>query len=64
MNSTLTFPSAQAARDFRHAHGTGGWIFSPDDGGEAILFPPHMPPVAIFRHPMTKGKSGALIGSA
>ena len=46
MNNFRTFPSAQAARDYRHANGTGGWIFSPDDGGEAILFPPDMPPIA------------------
>jgi hypothetical protein len=64
MNNFRTFPSTQAARDYRHANGTGGWIFSPDDGGETILFPPDMPPIAIFHHPMTRGKSGTLIGSA
>lgn len=59
-----TFASPQEARDYRHANGTGGWIFAPDDGSECILFQPWVYPALIFRHPMTAGKSGALIGSA
>lgn len=63
MEKFLTFPSAQAARDYRHEHGTGGWIFAPDAPGESILFPPHYAPSAIFHHPFTTGKSGTLIGA-
>ena len=56
-----TFPTVQAARDYRHANGTGGWIFEPSDGGESVLFPPAMYPSAIFRHPLTRGLTGRLI---
>lgn len=59
-----TFPDATAARDYRHAHGTGGWIFKDDATGECILFPPDVTPSAIFTHPMTRGRSGALFASA
>lgn len=52
------FPNAQAARDYRHEHGTGGWIFA---GSIVILFPPEFSPSAIFHHPFTAGKSGTLI---
>lgn len=57
-----TFKTAQDARDYRHQHGTGGWIFAPDNGGPVVLFPPHMPPIEIFHHPMARGQSGNLIG--
>lgn len=56
------FTSAEAARAFRYVHGTGGWIFEPDNGAACILFPPWMPPSMIFNHPLTKGRSGNLIG--
>lgn len=63
MKTLHTFPSLHAAREYRHTHGTGGWIFAPDDGGESVLFPPDMPPSAIFRHPITRGRDGRLIGA-
>ena len=56
------FDTVQEARDYRHANGTGGWIFEPEDGGNSILFPPEMPPIDIFNHLVTKGRCGRLIG--
>jgi hypothetical protein len=56
-----TFLTAQEARDYRHEHGTGGWIFVPENGGEVVLFPPEMTPSAIMRHPFGRG-TGDLIG--
>lgn len=56
------FASSEAARDYRHTNGTGGWIFAPADGGESILSPPHVCPTGIFHHPVTRGRSGQLIG--
>lgn len=64
MNIYREFKTVQDARDYRHINGTGGWIFAPDNGAAVVLFPPHMPPSNIFRHPLTRGLSGALIGSA
>jgi len=58
------FPNAQAARDYRHTNGTGGWIFEANGTGAVYLFPPEMTPSAIFRHPLTRGLSGRLIGCA
>lgn len=57
------FHTAQDARDYRYEHGTGGWIFEPDDGGNAVLYPPDWYPTKIFHHETTKGRSGRLIGS-
>lgn len=57
-----TFPCEEDARDYRHKHGTGGWIFVPDDGSEPILFPVDMVPSDIFNHALTKGKGGNLLG--
>ena len=56
------FAGSDDARTYRHENGTGGWIFAPDNGGPAVLFPPHMPPSDIFRRPATRGQSGNLIG--
>lgn len=63
MNTLRYFKNTNDARAYRYNNGTGGWIFAPDDGGESILFPPSMPPSAIFNHRAVKGQSGALIGS-
>lgn len=70
MNQYLTFPNEQTARDYRHEHGTGGWIFVPENDKPtfypfhaAILFPPEFTPSAIFNHPFTKGHTGKLIGA-
>jgi oxalate decarboxylase/phosphoglucose isomerase-like protein (cupin superfamily) len=62
--SLHVFADAATARMYRHAYGTGGWIFAIDGGGMAMLFPPHMTPTTIIHHPMVKGKSGDLIGCA
>jgi len=64
MQTFRVFPTLQAARDYRHEHGTGGWIFECDATHEATLFPPCMTPSAIMHHPLTRGKSGNLIGAA
>jgi hypothetical protein len=65
-----TFPTLQEARDYRHANGTGGWIFAPNMPAdvllnyvhhECILFPPEFTPASIFRHPFTVGRDGELI---
>lgn len=57
------FNSLQEARAYRHEHGTGGWIFVDQAaGGLATIFPPDMPPSAIFRHPIARGRTGDLIG--
>lgn len=58
-----TFATVQQARDYRHEHGTGGWIFAPENG-PAILFPPEIPPSQIFNHPFTRGQSGRLLANA
>jgi hypothetical protein len=71
MSTILTFPTAQAARDYRYLNGTGGWIFAPEccEGRfypytESVLFPPEFTPSQIFKHPMTVGRNGHLIGCA
>jgi len=62
MQTFRTFPNTQAARDYRHVNGTGGWIFVPENG-DPILFPPDMTPSAIFNHYLTKGMSGKLLAN-
>ena len=64
MQKLLVFNTLQGARDYRYEHGTGGWIFESDDDLTAILFPPDVYPTSIFNHPITKGRSGNLIGNA
>lgn len=68
METYLTFPNTQSARNYRYEHGTGGWIFAPDEpevtyADQVILFPPEYTPNMIFNHPFTRGKSGKLIGN-
>jgi len=70
MNQYFTFPNEQTAREYRHEHGTGGWIFVPENDKPAfypyhdvILFPSEFSPSAIFNHPFTKGRTGKLIGA-
>ncbi|MEI7902548.1 MAG: hypothetical protein WCK89_20050 [bacterium] len=54
----ITFTTMQEARDYRHANGTGGWIFA---GHElVVLFPPDVSPTGIFNHPLTRGHWGVL----
>jgi hypothetical protein len=62
MQTFRQFKTEQHARDYRHEHNTGGWIFVSDKTGQAILYPPHMPPIEIFHHATTRHQSGALIG--
>ena len=65
MMTIRIFPTLQQARDYRHEHGTGGWIFAPEDETvPCALFPPEMTPTAIFNHALTRGLSGTLIGHA
>lgn len=61
MEKFLTFPNVQAARDYRHENGTGGWIFASED--MIILFPPDYYPMKIFNHPFTKGRTGELLAN-
>lgn len=67
MSTFYTFGTLQAARDYRHNNGTGGWIFEPTSvkefGYECILFPPEFSPSDIFRHQLTRGMSGNLIAN-
>ena len=62
MKAFYQFDTAQQARDYRHQHGTGGWIFVSEQTGKATIFPPCMPPSAIMLHPLLRGQSGDLIG--
>ena len=64
LTTLQAFPTSLQARAFRARCGSGGWIFEPQEPGESILFPPDMTPFAIFNHPITKGRTGRLIGSA
>lgn len=64
MKTYREFDTIEEARTYRHEHGTGGWIFEPENGGPVILFPPHMSPAEIFYHPITGGQAGNLIGAA
>ena len=66
------FADVQSARDYRHANGTGGWIFAIDNPAPdrhytepaVILFPPGMTPSAIVNHSLVRGLSGRLICNA
>jgi hypothetical protein len=62
MQTFRTFTTAQEARDYRHEHGTGGWILVPERDAPVVLFPPDMTPTAILRHPFSRGVTGELIG--
>lgn len=51
-----TFLTVLAAREYRHTHGTGGWIFVPADKSQyVVLFPPGMSRSSIMAHPMCVG---------
>ena len=64
VESIHMFENAVDARTYRHENGTGGWIFDPEHGGPTYLFPPGLPPIRIFNHELTHGKTGQLIGAA
>lgn len=57
-----TFETSNAARQYRRETGCGGWILVDSATGQATIFPPEMPPSAIFRHPIARGVTGELIG--
>lgn len=57
----LLFYNAQDAREYRHVHGTGGWIFTNEE--MTVLFPPDVTPSGIFNHPVTRNHGGRLIGN-
>lgn len=59
----LIFVNAAEAREYRHEHGTGGWIFDDTTANAAILFPPFMSPSAIFHHFSVRHHEGTLIGN-
>lgn len=61
--SITEFDTEQEAREYRYVNGTGGWIFVPEDGGKVLLFSAEVTPWNIFNHPITKGRSGKLLGS-
>lgn len=63
METFRTFDNAEQAINYRYEHGTGGWIFVPEQG-RVILFPPEMSPSTIFHHPFTKGQCGQLMANA
>ena len=62
MRTLYEFDTLEEAREYRHEHGTGGWIFEPEHGGCCVLFPPDMYPMNIMIHPITYHRSGKLIG--
>lgn len=62
MKQYLEFESLNDAREYRHAHGTGGWIFTADKTSVSTLFPPEMYPSEILNHRLTRGQSGYLTG--
>lgn len=62
MKQYLEFESLKDAREYRHAHGTGGWIFTADKTSVSTLFPPEMCPSEILNHRLTRGQSGYLTG--
>lgn len=64
MKAFYMFSTSQSAREYRFANGTGGWIFEDEETREAVLFPPDVTPIAIFNHPLTRGKKGRLLASA
>ena len=64
MTTTITeFDTEHEAREYRYTNATGGWIFVPEDGGKVLLFSPEIYPHAIFHHPITKGRTGKLVGT-
>jgi hypothetical protein len=55
------FDNPDEAISYRASYGTGGWIFSCGDKGEALLFPLGMTPSSVLSHPYVAGKSGKLL---
>lgn len=57
------FDSTADAIDYRREHGTGGWIFSYADSGEAVLFPWQMTPKDVLESIFVQHRHGYLIGT-
>ncbi len=57
------FDSTADAIDYRRTHGTGGWIFSYADSGEAVLFPWQMTPKDVLESVFVQHRHGYLIGT-
>lgn len=57
------FDCTEDAIHYRREHGTGGWIFSISDNGEAILFPWQMTPTEVLESVFVQHRHGYLIGS-
>jgi hypothetical protein len=57
------FDSKEEAVAYRREHGTGGWIFALEGGGQALLFPPEMTASLVMLHPFSRtlGGTGELI---
>ncbi|NCC40363.1 MAG: hypothetical protein EOM21_13075 [Gammaproteobacteria bacterium] len=62
MRTYHEFPSLQEAAQYRQKAQTGGWIFAPDTGEQVWLFPWPMTPREIMQHPLTRGRSGQIVG--
>ena len=57
------FDSTDDAIEYRRERGTGGWIFSYADSGEAVLFPWQMTPKDVLESVFVHNRHGYLIGS-
>lgn len=57
------FDSTDDAIAFRRERGTGGWIFSYQDSGEAVLFPWQMTPTEVLQSVFVHNRHGYLIGT-
>lgn len=57
------FDSTDDAISYRRVKGTGGWIFSYADSGEAVLFPWRMTPSEVLESVFVHNRHGYLIGT-
>lgn len=57
------FDSTDDAIEYRRERGTGGWIFSYADSGEAVLFPWQMTPKDVLESVFVQHHHGYLIGT-
>jgi hypothetical protein len=62
MRTYHEFPSLDDAVRYRQEAQTGGWIFAPDTEEPVWLFPWSMTPHEIMQHPLTRGRSGRVVG--
>lgn len=57
------FDCTDDAIAYRREHGTGGWIFSYSDSGEAVLFPWQHTPADVLKSVFVSSRDGYLIGT-